>query len=88
MSVTDVGSGMRSYYGRPVIKEPVWTWEIPAYLFTGGIGGASSVLSLVARVLPSGGTTEPLPGLEIDAAVDANALLGAGRRAREDLNQP
>ena len=41
---------MSSYYGRPVIKEPVWTWEIPAYFFTGGLGGASAVLSLAARV--------------------------------------
>src|SRR5205823_5813095 len=39
-----------SYYGRPVIKEPVWTWEIPAYFFAGGLGGASAVLSLAARV--------------------------------------
>ena len=49
MSVNDVGGEMRSYYGRPVIKEPVWQAEIPMYLFTGGLGGASSVLSLVAR---------------------------------------
>ena len=40
----------RSYYGRPVIKEPVWKWEIPAYLFTGGLSGASSVLSVSARL--------------------------------------
>lgn len=39
-----------SYYGRPVIKEPVWTWEIPAYFFFGGLGGASAVLSLAARL--------------------------------------
>ena len=24
----------RSYYGRPIIKEPVWTWEIPWYFFS------------------------------------------------------
>jgi formate-dependent nitrite reductase membrane component NrfD len=41
---------MRSYYGRPVIKEPVWTWEIPAYFFTGGLSGGSSVLSLAAKL--------------------------------------
>ena len=35
----EAGGGMRSYYGRPVIKEPVWTWEIPTYFFTGGLGG-------------------------------------------------
>jgi hypothetical protein len=41
---------MRSYYGRPVIKEPTWTWEIPTYFFTGGVSGASSVLSLSAKL--------------------------------------
>jgi DMSO reductase anchor subunit len=39
-----------SYYGRPVLKEPVWQPEIPWYFFTGGLAGASSVLSLVARI--------------------------------------
>jgi len=43
-------NGYRSYYGRPVIKEPVWTWEIPTYFFTGGLAGASSVLSLAAKI--------------------------------------
>ncbi len=40
----------RSYYGRPVLKEPTWTWEIPWYFFFGGLAGASSVLSLSARI--------------------------------------
>jgi hypothetical protein len=31
-----------------VIKEPVWTWEIPAYLFTGGMGGASAGLAFLS----------------------------------------
>lgn len=39
-----------SYYGRPVIKEPTWTWEVPTYLFTGGLAGSSSVLSLSAKL--------------------------------------
>ena len=41
---------MTSYYGQPVIKEPTWTWEIPTYFFTGGLSGASSVLSLSAKL--------------------------------------
>ena len=49
-SITAEGTEMRSYYGRPVIKEPVWTWEIPTYFFTGGLAGASSVLSSAARL--------------------------------------
>jgi hypothetical protein len=43
------GEGPQSYYGRPILKEPVWTWEIPVYFFFGGLAGAASVLSLVAR---------------------------------------
>jgi hypothetical protein len=38
-----------SYYGRGVVKEPVWTWEIPWYFWAGGMAGASSVLALAAR---------------------------------------
>ena len=26
----------RTYYDQPVLKEPVWKWEIPVYFFTGG----------------------------------------------------
>ena len=38
----------RSYYGRPVVKPPIWTWEIPVYFFTGGLGGGSCALALAA----------------------------------------
>ena len=34
------------YYGQPVVKPPVWTWEIPLYFFFGGIGGMSAVIAL------------------------------------------
>src|ERR671936_2171207 len=49
-SITAVGTEMRSYYGRPILKEPVWQPEIPFYFFFGGIAGASAVLHLGARV--------------------------------------
>jgi formate-dependent nitrite reductase membrane component NrfD len=39
-----------SYYGRSIVKEPVWKSEIPLYLWTGGIAGASAVLHGVARL--------------------------------------
>src|SRR6266480_52902 len=41
---------MQSYYGRPIVKEPVWQPEIPTYLFTGGIAGGCSLLHGFARV--------------------------------------
>ena len=49
-SITAVGTEMRSYYGRPIVKQPVWTWEIPAYFVTGGIAGGSSVLHGIGRL--------------------------------------
>jgi hypothetical protein len=41
-------NGHRSYYGQPIIKEPTWEWQIPAYFFSGGLAGASSGLGLLA----------------------------------------
>ena len=40
----------RSYHGQPVLKEPVWTWEIPCYFFTGGMAGAGAGLAFLAHV--------------------------------------
>src|SRR5947209_1516272 len=44
----------RSYYGRPVLKPPVWEWKVPAYLFTGGLSAGSAVLAAGADL-----TTRP-----------------------------
>lgn len=35
----------RSYYGRAVIKKPVWKWDIPAYFVSGGVMAGSSLLA-------------------------------------------
>ncbi|MGY2065137.1 NrfD/PsrC family molybdoenzyme membrane anchor subunit [Blastococcus sp. SYSU DS0619] len=40
-----------SYYGRPVIKPPVWkTPDVPLYLFLGGAAGSSALLGALAEV--------------------------------------
>ena len=36
------------YYGQPVVKPPVWTWEIPIYFFVGGLSGMSAVIASAA----------------------------------------
>jgi formate-dependent nitrite reductase membrane component NrfD len=38
-----------SYYGRPILKRPVWKPLIAVYFFTGGLAGASSLLAFAAR---------------------------------------
>jgi hypothetical protein len=38
-----------SYYGRPIIKPPVWkSPDVPLYLFLGGAAGSSSILGAIA----------------------------------------
>ncbi|HEY4282131.1 MAG TPA: NrfD/PsrC family molybdoenzyme membrane anchor subunit [Chthoniobacterales bacterium] len=36
------------YYGQPVVKPPVWTWEVPLYFFFGGLAGMSAVIASAA----------------------------------------
>src|SRR5690242_21874669 len=60
---------VRSYYGHPVIKEPTWTWEIPCYFFTGGVAGASAVLSTAAKLF--GNEKLSRVALYVGAAADA-----------------
>lgn len=35
----------RSYYGRQILKTPVWNWMIAAYLFSGGLSAGSALLA-------------------------------------------
>ncbi len=39
-----------SYQDQPLLKPPVWTWEIPTYFFLGGAAGAAAVLGVAAQL--------------------------------------
>jgi formate-dependent nitrite reductase membrane component NrfD len=41
---------MTSYYDLPLLKPPVWTWEVPTYFFIGGAAGAAAVVAAAAQV--------------------------------------
>jgi len=77
--------GSPTYYGLPVLKEPVWTWEIPAYFFTGGLAGACAVLA---------GAAQLAGGAPSRALVRRARLLAAGGAAAsaalliDDLGRP
>src|SRR5690606_3989732 len=81
-SITEAGSAMRSYYGRPVIKPPVWQPEIPVYFFTGGLGGAAAILSLLSRLAGHERHARRLTVLGAGAEVVSPLLLVA------DLGRP
>jgi hypothetical protein len=60
-----------SYYGRPIVKEPVWKPEVAFYLFTGGIAGGSAVLHGLAKL--AGNERLARSTLYIGAAAEAIA---------------
>ncbi len=43
-------SAQPGYYGRPVLKEPVWSPAIALYFWLGGLAGMSGVLGFAARL--------------------------------------
>ena len=43
-------AGEGTYYGLPLLKEPVWKWYIPAYFYVGGVAGAAAVLGAAAQL--------------------------------------
>ncbi len=59
---------MNTYYDVPLLKGPVWTWEVPLYFFVGGAAGASAIIGNVAAWNGTGGTL----------ARDAKWLAAAG----------
>jgi hypothetical protein len=72
-----------SYYGRPVIKEPVWkTPDVPGYLFLGGLAGASSVLAAAAQL---SGYGELAKAAKVGAL---GAISGSAVALVHDLGRP
>lgn len=40
-----------TYYGVPMLKQPVWIWTIAAYFYAGGLAGMSATLGSAAQLL-------------------------------------
>lgn len=73
------------YHGRPILKPPVWTWEVPLYFFIGGTAGMAAVLAAAAARLPGGaGAVRAGLWLAVVGAAASGALLVSdlGRPAR------
>ncbi|MFF5175720.1 NrfD/PsrC family molybdoenzyme membrane anchor subunit [Micromonospora sp. NPDC000089] len=71
-----------SYYGRPILKAPVWQWDIAAYLFTGGLAAGSSLLA-------AGGQLTGRPALRRAGRVTAlGAVTASAFFLIKDLGRP
>lgn len=83
--IPPVGGEVSGYYGQPVLKPPVWTWEVPTYFFVGGLAGMSGVIATASRFI-GGDSSLSLAALWIAAvgSVVSAALLTSdlGRPAR------
>ena len=78
-----MGAPFPTYYGLPLLKQPVWSWEVPLYFFVGGAAGASAVIASVAELNRS--KTRLVRDARMHAAV--GALLSAPLLI-SDLGQP
>jgi formate-dependent nitrite reductase membrane component NrfD len=75
-------SDQPGYYGRPVVKEPVWSPEVAIYFWLGGLAGMSAVLGFAARLVgrPRLARASLLTGF--------GALLGCPPLLIADLGRP
>jgi formate-dependent nitrite reductase membrane component NrfD len=74
-----------TYYGLPLLKEPVWKWMIPAYFYAGGVAGAAAALGAaaqLARVEETGALVRRCRFVAAGGVVTSAALLIA------DLGRP
>src|SRR5438552_477419 len=75
-------AGRPGYYGEPVVKPPVWTWEIPVYFFIGGLSGMAAVIALAGLIFHRNDLARAAMWLAAIGAVFAPVLLTA------DLGRP
>jgi formate-dependent nitrite reductase membrane component NrfD len=72
-----------AYYDLPLLKQPVWTWEVPLYFFIGGAAGASAVIASMAELTGADGrlVRDARMHAAIGAALSAPLLIA-------DLGRP
>lgn len=63
---------VRGYYDIPMLKPPVWTWEIATYFFFGGLSGGAY---LISRMADRFGGEKYQAVVQAGTAVSALALL-------------
>src|SRR5829696_2304836 len=78
-------AALPGYYGQPLVKSPVWTWQVGLYLFVGGTAGMSGAIALAAFVTgQSADLVRAALGVALTGAVMSPVLLiwDLGRPAR------
>jgi len=63
------------YYGEPVVRPPVWTWEISVYFFVGGLAGMSAVIAAIGLVFHQVNVTRTAMWIAAIGAIASPVLL-------------
>jgi Polysulphide reductase, NrfD len=63
-------SASNGYYGLPLLKQPVWTWEVPLYFAVGGAAGVAAMIGVAAQL--SGADKRLVRDARRIAAIGAN----------------
>jgi DMSO reductase anchor subunit len=74
-----------TYHDLPAVKQPVWTWEVPFYLYVGGAAGAAATIGAVLQVLDGDDSERLVQRCRDIAAV--GTLVGSGLLI-SDLGRP
>src|SRR6266516_8165264 len=82
LATASPSGGRPGYYGEPVVRPPVWTWEIPVYFFVGGLAGMAAVIALIGLIFHRNDLARAAMWLAAIGAVFAPVLLTA------DLGRP
>ncbi len=77
--------GPTSYYRYPALKKPEWSWEIPAYFFTGGVAAGSYVIATLADLF---GTQEDRAVSRAGRYISLVALIVSPLLLIFDLGRP
>src|SRR5881227_975220 len=75
LATASPSGGRPGYYGEPVVRPPVWTWEIPVYFFVGGLAGMSAVIALIGLIFHQGDLTRTATWIAAIGAILSPILL-------------
>ena len=79
------GGGDGGYYNYPVVRRPVWTWEVPAYFWLGGMAAGAYVTAALAQNFGSADDRRVAAG---GYYVAATALVPCAPLLIADLGRP
>ncbi|MBX6771698.1 MAG: polysulfide reductase NrfD [Chloroflexi bacterium] len=74
----------RGYYGLPVLKPPVWQWEIWSYFFLGGLSAGTFLVASLARLF---GDEDDRRGSQVGYLLSVAAILPCPLLLIKDLGR-